>query len=229
MKLFIKHNFIILFMISFIVAGCTSAPPMIDKSPVVEVTYDGLHEVKSTTASKTWVKPGASLSGYSKIQIKAIGIAYREDIQFSNRRSYRSGKGYSLTAKNKADFNLVIREAFLSELGKSEHFTITEESGFDVLQVNIGLYDVVSFVPPETGGRNFIYLKEIGAGTLILELRDSVTESIILRVADRRAAEQSGIIFESNRATTVSEIRRLGKAWGRLVRMRLEERMNQAE
>ncbi|KGJ95837.1 DUF3313 family protein [Thalassotalea sp. ND16A] len=229
MTLFIKHNFFILFMVSFIVAGCSSAPPMIDLSPEADITYDGLHEVKNTSVSKAWAKPGASLAGYSKIHLKGIGVAYREDVQDRNRRVHNSGKGYSLTAKNKADFKRVIREAFLGELAESEHFTITEESGFDVLLVNVGLLDVVSYVPPERAGRNSIYLREIGAATLVLELRDSLTESIFLRVADRRAAEQSGIIFESNRVTNVAEIRRLGKAWGRLVRMRLEERMNQTE
>ncbi len=222
------HNFFTLLMLAFAVMGCSTTTPTIDTSPNAEITYDGLHQVKDSSASIAWVKPGASLTGYTKIRIENIGIEYRDDVQGSSHKAHKSGQGYSLTDANKAKFNKIISEAFNSELAKSEHFQLTDESGFDVLLVNVGLLDVVSYVPPEMGGRNAIYIKEIGAATLVLELRDSLTESILLRAADRRAAEQSNVVFESNRVTTAAEVRRLGKAWGRLVRTRLEERMHTA-
>lgn len=229
MTLFTKHKFFTLLMTSFIVVGCSSPPPMIDTSPGSEITYDGLYEVRNSSVSKAWAKPGLSLAGYNKIHLKGIGIAYSEDVKNSNRLAHSRGKGFSLSDKNKADFKRIISEAFVDELSQSEHYALTQESGFDVLQVNVGLLDVISYVPPEMAGRNSIYLKEIGAATLVLELRDSVTEAIMLRVADRRAAEQSGIIFESNQVTNTAEVRRLGRAWGRLVRTRLEENMKKAD
>ena len=115
-------------------------------------------------------------------------------------------------------------EAFLDELGKSEKYTLVNESGPDVLLVRGALLDVVSYVPPEPIGRGSIYLSRVGEATLVLEVRDSITEAILVRTVDRRAAEaMGGWLQESNRVTNTSEVRRLAKRWASLLRTRLDE------
>ena len=101
---------------------------------------------------------------------------------------------------------------------------MVNESGPDVLLIRGALLDVVSYVPPEPIGRVDIYLRSVGEATLVLEIRDSITDAILVRVVDRKAAEDvGGRLQESNRVTNTAEVRRLAKRWASALRKRLDE------
>lgn len=118
----------------------------------------------------------------------------------------------------------IMREAFESQLARSERFELTEELGPDVLTVWGGLLDVVSFAPPQRAGRNDIFLRRVGEATLVIELRDSETNATLMRIMDRRAAERApGSVMNSNPVTNTADVRRLANAWARLFRQRLDE------
>ena len=92
-----------------------------------------------------------------------------------------------------------------------------------MLLVKAGLLDVVSYVPPEPIGRNEIYLSRVGEATLVLELRDSLSDTILARAIDRRAAENRAMGFtESNRTTNSAEVRTVVRGWARVLRRRLD-------
>jgi hypothetical protein len=103
-------------------------------------------------------------------------------------------------------------------MAKSEVFEIVEEEGPDVLLVRGGLHDVVSRVPPEATGRGRIFIDSVGEATLVMEIRSSESNAIYARALDRRAAGNQTYMQESNRVTNRSEVRRLGRHWGRLLR-----------
>ena len=204
------------------IPGCTTSPT-IDTS--AEVTFDGLYPLKGTRADQAWARNDVDLTRYSKIMLQSVGIEYRPGGESSRSFAARSSGGpYEVTEEQKAQFQAVMREAFLEELAKSEHFTFTSEPGPDVLLVRGALLDVVSWVPPEpVGVRSNVYLSQVGEATLVLELRDSITETILVRAVDRRAAEGSIGMRESNRVNNRTEIRRLARTWGSMLRDRLDE------
>ena len=112
----------------------------------------------------------------------------------------------------------------LEELGQIERFTLVDEVGPDVLIVRVALLDVVSFVPPQTTGRSEVFLSSVGEATLVVELRDSITDAILARAMDRRAAgDRSGTMSRSNSVTNTSEVRRLIRRWMSTLRERLDE------
>jgi hypothetical protein len=90
------------------------------------------------------------------------------------------------------------------------------------LLVRGGLLDVVSRVPPETVGRSRIFIDSVGEATLILEIRNAESHTIYVRAADRRAAQTSGQMRESNSVTNRAEVRRLGRRWGSQLREGLD-------
>jgi hypothetical protein len=207
-------------------AGCATSTPTIDTSPEAEVTFDGLHEIKGGRADQSWARPGTDLTQYSKIMLQGAGIEYRPGGEAGRTWHTRSSGGpYEVTEAQKAAFREIVAEKFLEELGQSEHFTIVSEAGPDVLLIRGAILDVVSYVPPEPVGRVDIYLSSVGEATLVLELRDSITEAILARAVDRRAAESSSIIglSESSRVSNTVEVRRLAGAWGRMLREQLDE------
>ncbi len=208
-------------------SGCATTTPSIDAGPEAEVTFDGLHEVKASTADKAWARPDMDLSQYSKIRLQGAGIEYRPGGESGRTWSARSRGGpYEVTDKQKERLRKVVAEAFLDELGKSEKYTLVNESGPDVLVIRGALLDVVSYVPPDPiGGRSSVYLSSVGQATLVLEIRDSITDAILVRAVDRRAAEQMGgsLAMQSNRVTNTAEVKRVARRWASLLRTRLDE------
>lgn len=211
--------------VSIIAAGCASAPPSIDTSPTAEVTFDGLHEVRNSRADKAWARPGVDFSGYSKIMLQSAGVEYRPGGEAGRTYAARARGGpYEVTTAQKARLEATVREIFLEELQRSDRFELVTEAGPDVLLIRGALLDVVSYVPPDNiPGRVDVYLRSVGEATLVVEIRDSITEAILARVVDRDAAEDmSGTFIESNRVTNRAEVRRLVRRWARSLRESLE-------
>lgn len=213
-------------VIAITIAGCATPAPTVDTSAEAEMTFDGLYPVKNSRADQAWARPDVDLTQFSKIMLQGVGVEYRPGGESGRSFSARSRGGpYEVTEAQKARFEATMREAFLEELLKSKHFTIVTEPGPDVLLIRGALLDVVSYVPPDpVGARADVYLSKVGEATLVLELRDSITEAILARAIDRRAAENlGGTLQYSTRVFNATEVKRLARTWGSLLRDRLDE------
>lgn len=206
--------------------GCTATAPTLDTSPEAEMSFDGLHPVKGGRMDAAWAKADFDVSSYSKIMLQGVGIEYRPGGETHRRMtSLTRGGHFEVTPEQKERFEALMREAFLEELEKGEHYEIVTEPGADVLLVRGGLLDVVSYVPPQPTGRADIYIARVGEATLVLEMRDSVTDAILVRAIDRRAAEDIAGFSESTRVSNRSEMRRLAKHWATALREGLDRFM----
>ena len=217
---------ILMIIAAALIAGCATPAPTVDTSAEAEMTFDGLYPVKNSRADQAWARPDVDLTQFSKIMLQGVGVEYRPGGESGRSFSARSRGGpYEVTEAQKARFEATMREAFLEELLKSKHFTIVTEPGPDVLLIRGALLDVVSYVPPDpVGARADVYLSKVGEATLVLELRDSITEAILARAIDRRAAENlGGTLQYSTRVFNATEVKRLARTWGSLLRDRLDE------
>lgn len=206
--------------------GCASEPTL-DTSPEAELSFDGLAPVKGGRMDAAWAKPGFDIEPYSKVMLRGVGVEYRPGGE-TGRTYYSKAQGghFEVTAEQKERFETIMGEAFREELAKGTNYEIVDEPGPDVLLVVGGLLDVVSFVPPEPVGSGNIYLSRVGEATLVLEIRDSTTNSMIIRAIDRRAAEDTtGGFSQSNRVTNTAEFRRVAIAWARTLREGLDRFM----
>jgi len=205
--------------------ACQTAPPSIQTGPDAELSYDGLHRVDNSQADVAWARPDLDLSGYTKIMPASAGIEYRQ-VKNKGRTSVDRSRGgpYFIDDKARGKFEKLVAEVFIEELQKSERFTIVDEPGPDVLIIWGALLDVISYVPPDpVGGRSEVFLTAVGQATLVLELRDSETNTILARSVDRRAAETIGRTFQrTNSVTSASEVRRLIRFWGTRLREGLD-------
>ncbi len=210
-----------------LIVGCATSTPTIDTSPEAELSFDGLSPVKGGRMDAAWARPDFSLESYSKVMLEGVGVEYRPG--GSKRRTMSTSKSnefFELSPETKARFKESMGVAFEEELAKGKHFEIVTEPGPDVLLIRGGLLDVVSFVPPEPMGRGEIYLSRVGEATLVLEMRDSQSNAIVLRAVDRRAAEDmAGGFSQSNSVSNSSEFRRVARAWAGIVRDALDRFM----
>ena len=204
-------------------AGCETAPPTVN--PSGEQTFDGLYPVDNSAADLAWARQDLDLDGYTKIRLESMGVEYRPDVEAG--RSWaarRSSSGpFEITPQARERFEALVAEVFREELAKGQNYTIVTESGPDVLLVRGGLLDVVSFVPPTTAGRSDVFLRSVGEATLVLEIRDSLTNAILARSIDRRAAENPAQDLRwSTTVSNATEVRRLARRWATRLREGLD-------
>ena len=213
---------------ALIAAGCSSTPQFSEDPD--DVTHDGLTRVNRTIMDAVWARQDIDLSGVTKVRFVGLGVEYRN---VNGPYSGRAGVGSTRAAASRANefqldeatralFEEEIRGAFMEEIQRSSAFEITDEAGPDVIDVHIGLLDVVSRVPPETVGRSRIFIDSVGEATLVLEVRDSISNTALVRAVDRRAA-QNFTMQESTPPRNRAEVRRLGRRWGQIIRDGLEK------
>jgi len=212
---------ILSFTLVILSAGCTTSAPTIQQGSDAEVSYDGLHKVDNSQADSAWARPDFDISTYSKIMLVGAGIEYTPETNTGRTsRDRNRGGPYFIDDKTRAKFEQMVNDVFSEEMAKIENFTFVEEAGPDVLMVWGGLLDVSSYVPPDNlSGRSEVFISQVGAATLVLELRDSETGTILARSVDRRAAERGGgYMMNSNSVTNASEVRRLVRFWAKRLR-----------
>ena len=198
-------------------AGVASAAaPQIQTGQGAETTFDGLARVDNTIMDAVWVRPDIDLRGFRKVLFVPVGVSYR-DVEPSDPTT-----ALRLDEETKALFEAEIGAAFSEEVAASEAYEVVDEAGPDVLQIGVALLDVVSRVPPQAATQPRVYIESVEEASLVLEIRGSMSNSVYLRAVDRRAAARQSEMIESNRVTNASEIRRLGRRWGEIVRKGLE-------
>ena len=205
------------------IVGCASSTPTINTSADAEQTFDGLFPVEGGRMDLAWARADFNIEQFSKVMLEGVGVEYRPG--GSTRSSTRGGSGgqhFQLTEAQKENFEQEMADAFTEELANGEHFEIVTEPGPDVLLIRGALLDVVSFVPPPMTGRGDIFLSRVGEVTLVLEMRDSVSNTILLRAVDRRAAENRSGATRSNSVSNRAEVRRVARAWAQIVREALD-------
>ena len=210
-----------LVLVTLVAMGCTTAPPSIQSGPDAELSFDGLHVVDNSAGDKAWARPDFDISAYTKIMLVGAGVEYRVVRDRGSSSLARSQGGpYFIDDKSRAEFEALVADVFLEEIQKSEKYTFVNEPVPDVMTVRGGLLDVVSYVPPDAvGGRSYVALRNVGEATLVLELRDSETDTVLARSVDRRAAENfSGTMQRSNSVSNSVEVKRLIRFWAERLR-----------
>jgi hypothetical protein len=207
----------------FVFAGC-AGEPTVQTGPNAETTFDGLVRVDNARFAGAWVDPDVDLTQYTKIIPGGAEFEFRSVKQTSASAARRSNQTeFWISDTNRQRLIDTVTEVFTEELQKSEHFTVTDEPAPDALIVIGGLHDIVSQVPPEDVGRSEIWLRSVGEATLVIELRDSLSNEVVYRAVERRAAENVGNqMIRANTATTWAEVRRWARRWAARLREGLD-------
>ena len=205
-----------------ILAGCAQQAPSIQTGPDAEVTFDGLVRVDNSRFSHAWVDPDIDMSRYTKIIPMRAEFEFRAVRETTTAMARSNESEFWISEQNRERLVEIVTEAFRNELGRSEHFTITDTPASDTLIIIGTLHDIVSRVPPEHVGRSDIWLSSVGEATLVLVARDSLSGETIFRAVDRRAAERVGSMVRSNRVTNTTEVRRLAQRWASRLREGLD-------
>lgn len=176
-----------------------------------EANWDGLVEVNSPKMDVAYLMPGADFRTYTKVMLDKPEVAFRKNWV----RDMNRGVGHRVdeddARKILSNVKSNTTDIFSAAFAKAGYAVVTEP-GDDVLRVRSGIIDLYVNAPDTmSAGRTRTYTANAGEATLVLELRDSMTNALLGRVLDRR--ETRGMPGISNSATNLSEYRSLAQQW----------------
>jgi len=223
------YRALVLVATMLLVAACASEPT-IQTGPNAEVSFDGLVRVDNSRFAGAWIDPDVDLSRFKKVLPGGAEFEFRSVDKVSASAARRStSREFFISEKDQRKLEQVMSDIVDEELSQSEIYELTDEPGTDVMIVRGAMLDIVSYVPPNIRGRGEIYLDQVGAATLVIEVVDSLTGEVVARAVERRAAEPAGRMgLQSTSVTNWQEVRRLARRWARKLREGLEALVSEA-
>lgn len=206
--------------VTVLVAACASQEPTVQTGANAETSFDGLVRIDHSRFAVAWIDPEVDLTQYNKIIPGGAEFEFRNVSRTSAMQARRGNENeFWISDANRQRLIDTVSDTFTEELQNSKHFTLAEERAADTLIISGALHDIVSNVPPDDVGRSEIWLRTLGEATLIIELRDSLSNAVIYRAVERRAVQNpGGQMMRSNTATNWAEVRRWARRWA--VRLR---------
>ena len=214
-----------LVIMAVIFAGCTASPPTIQEGEDAEVSFDGLHKIDNARFASSWADPDIDFSRYNKVMPGGAEYEFRAVRQTGQAgRARSSDTVFWISDEDRARLEEETSAIFAEELENSTRFEVTDTRGDDTIIIRGALHDIISRVPPDMVGRGEVYLSSVGEATLIIEVVDSMSNEVIFRAAERRAAEpgQGTMGVRSTSVSTWAEVRRLMRRWARTLREGLD-------
>ncbi len=183
------------------------------------VTPDGLELVKKSRLDILYRRPGVDFAGYSKMMLDPVDVAFKKQwardfkqVSNSDREQIRS------------ELAKEFQKVFFEELEEKGGYKIVSAPGPDVLRVSAAVVELYINAPDiPTSGRSNTYALSTGEATLIAELRDSESGSVIGRVTDRQRARESATMQWITSARNRADARVIMRKWAGALREGLDE------
>jgi len=200
-------------------AGASDAQALLATGPDAEVTEDGLHRVDLSVMEAAWVRPDLDLTRYNKILVMPTGVYFRDVPERAFRARRRdSDTAFPVKEENKARLRALFSETFNENLTDEDLYEIQDGVGRDVLMVQGFLIDVISAVPPMSPGSSVSTIRWAWEATIVIEVRDSMSNDLLARAIDRNRGIGPLDAFEIWGHTT-----QLVRTWSLLLRTRLRQ------
>lgn len=196
-----------------------------------ETSSDGLELLKNTKARIVYAKPGASLKSYARVMLLDCFVEFQKSWQ----REYNLeevGLSGRVTDKDadaiKQRLAKEFKEVFTKRLVKKGH-VVVDAPAPDVLLLRPALINV-EITAPQTrmAGRSREFIRSAGSMTLVLELYDSTTSTLLARVIDPQTDVQP-FPTEASRATNKFAADHVLQHWADLLASHLGEARAGAE
>jgi hypothetical protein len=187
-----------------------------------QTEWDGLELRNDRRVDRLFVRPGASLAGYERVRLERLQVSF--DRNWDPNRSRRGTQRLTNT-----DFDN-IRNALADEFGRvvtqelgRGGYQVVNEAGEDVLDVQPFVIDLFITAPgTRAPGTTWTFTADPGRMTLVAELRDSETQTILARVIDAQRAAGAGPFQITNNVTNMAAARPIITGWARLLRQALD-------
>ena len=203
-------------------AWAATETPKSKRDAAAAWTEDGLQKVAIKGLDVVYVRPEASLTGYDKVLLRPISVAFRRNWE----KTAVPGSNLRINPKDsqriKDNLAGLIREEVIKQLTEGG-YQLTDSSGDDVLEVNMSIIDLNVRAPNVRAANNTnIYAVSAGEMTLVAELRDSASSDAVMRIFDHAEAHETTWPRRITSIDNIAEARSMASAWARSLRMLLD-------
>ena len=208
-----------------ICAELFSVTAMAKKHQMPEVDKDGLQLLKDTKVAVAYAKPGASLEFYTKVNLMDCFVEFKQNWQKDYNMS-QIGLSGRVTDKDAEAIKDKLADEFrtvFTDVLTGKGYEVVDEIGPDVLLVRPALLNVDVAAPDiRSSSPSRAKVRSAGGMTLYMELYDSVTDTLLARVADPQS-DPDRIAKSANRATNQAAADRILRSWAELLAKHLGE------
>jgi hypothetical protein len=184
---------------------------------------DGLVKVTPRRMELAWLRPGTDFRPYTKVMVDPTQVAFQPQWFKDYNLSASLGNWLSQEQANKimaaaqTNFDDMFRDAF-----RKAGYEVVTTTGPDVLRVNSAILDLMVNAPLGDSTGQTTWIITAGQAALIVEVRDSTTNALLGRVADRRATQDLGRQIATT-ATNLYDFRQLFGLWSQICTTALDE------
>ncbi len=196
-------------------AACAGGPPAAPAVTGPEFSYDGLEAVDSRSFTDAWIRPGISLDSYRAVSMQSVRFEFLPVNAETTAELWLGGASLDELIETVTS---VMRE----QIELAQGWSSGEPGGRDTLNVEARLLGITATVPPERVGAGELYLGDVSAVTLVVELRDAVSGTLVYRAIGPGVAGSQRNNARSAAATTWAEVSRWARRWGEHVVEELE-------
>ena len=205
-----------LVFIAFVaLGGCAPQPTQpLDKT---SFDFEGLEQLPTQDFTAAFGRLGTDFTNYDGVIVN--------DVQLAFRTPDRSKNQFPVNQDNKEQFTDYLKGEFVSEFAKLQNIELVDAPGPTVLDLHVRVQDILATIPGRRvgdAGRATFALEALGEVTLVIELRDSQSEEVLVRVFDQRALEGVAMFQDDKPVTRWPDIERLCQQWALRVREGLD-------
>ena len=184
-----------------------------------EVTADGLQRIDPAVIETAWIRPGVDLSSYSKMLLMPTVVTFKDVSEVSASIRGRAGDmEFPISDARRVVVSKQFGEIFHDVFAEMSLYEVSTDVGRDVVMVRGFLLDLSSGAPPDIGAVRIEAIRWLWEASLVIELRDSMSDEVLARTFDRQRAigpfEADAIVRDSPRVL---------RRWSQLLHQRLGE------
>ncbi len=211
------------FLLSFIMVSAIA--PAVAKDDWPEVTIEGLELVEKDRRGEIYADPDIDWSQYTQIMLDPATVAFRRNWKRDQNRYQPFKVRASDMEKIKTSLSELFDEVFSKELSENGEYTITDQTGDEVMRIKPAIVDLDVYAPDTVNSstRNVQITDSAGKMTLKLEIYDSVTGDLIAVASDRQEAPRRGYGQWTSSVSNRADAKRMLQRWAKDLVKRLDE------
>jgi hypothetical protein len=190
-------------------------------------SWDGMPRVKRSGLDAVYVREGASLAKYKKVMLDPVEVSFDKNWDPNNKitgTNIYAGPGKIDAEAIRVDLGKLARDVTKRELERKNGYPLVDAVGEDVLRVHARIVDLYINAPDRMEPGTRAYVVSAGEMTLVADLYDSQTNTLIGHVIDRERGQERGPfdLQVANRVTNTAEADRILSMWATRLRKALE-------
>jgi hypothetical protein len=181
--------------------------------------WDGLQRVQSTRFSSAFLAPGADFSTFTKVMLDPTEVSFRRNWQ----RDWNSGRRGTSGRISDAEAVRILETAqsgfqdIFTQAYQTAGQTVVTTPGPDVMRIRTYIINL-DIAAPDTGGaaRSRTYTSQAGAGSLVVEARDSMSGALLARGVDNRRIGDSAWMVSRTSVSNRADFGRAFRTWAQM-------------